>query len=60
VPHEGIREVTVAEHIDPKYAQTLKEVMANGVEVMAARVLFSVDQEQEGMQVTGELLPVLL
>ena len=60
VPHEGIREVTVAEHIDPKYAQTLKEVMANGVEVMAARVLFSADKEQEGMQVTGELLPVLL
>ena len=57
VPHEGIREVTVAEHIDPKYADTLHEVTANGVEVMAVTVSFAGDDS--GMAVTG-LLPVAL
>ena len=57
VPHEGIREVTVAEHIDSKYAQTLREVMASGVEVMAAKVTFAKDDS--GLEVSG-LLPLVL
>ncbi|MAE35397.1 MAG: DNA/RNA nuclease SfsA [Oceanospirillaceae bacterium] len=57
VPHEGIREVTVAEHIDPKYAATLREVMASGVEVMAAKVTFAKDDS--GLEVSG-LLPLIL
>lgn len=57
VPHEGIQRVTVAHHIDAKYAQVLNEVMANGVEVMAVAVDFSNDDT--GMCVSG-YLPVEL
>ena len=57
VPHEGIREVTVAEHIDPRYAEALRAVMASGVEVMAAKVSFADDDS--GLEVSG-LLPVVL
>lgn len=53
VPHEGIQRVTVAHHIDVKYAQVLKDVMANGVEVMAVAVDFSNDDS--GMCVSGYL-----
>jgi sugar fermentation stimulation protein A len=38
VPHEGIKYVRVAEHIDPVYAEKLREVMAAGVEVLAYQV----------------------
>jgi sugar fermentation stimulation protein A len=57
VPHEGIQRVTVAHHIDVKYAQVLREVMANGVEVMAAQVMFA--EDDSGMWISG-LLPVEL
>lgn len=57
VPHEGIREVTVAEHIDPAYAQVLRQVQAGGVEILAAAVEFAADDS--GMQIRG-LLPVVL
>ncbi|CCK77693.1 MAG: DNA/RNA nuclease SfsA [Oleispira antarctica] len=40
VPHEGIKQVQVAEHIDPVYAKKLREVMAAGVEVLAYQVEF--------------------
>lgn len=35
VSHTGIDQVTPAKHIDSKYAHTLKEVIAKGVEVIA-------------------------
>ncbi|NLQ17519.1 DNA/RNA nuclease SfsA [Marinomonas sp. M1K-6] len=38
VSHTGIDSVTPAAHIDKKYAQTFKEVVAKGVEVIAYRV----------------------
>jgi sugar fermentation stimulation protein A len=40
VPHEGIQQVRVAEHVDPVYAEKLREVMAAGVEVLAYQVEF--------------------
>lgn len=40
VPHEGITQVQVAEHIDPAYAEKLREVMRQGVEVLAYQVEF--------------------
>ena len=40
VPHEGIQQVRVAEHIDPNYANKLREVIAQGVEVLAYQVEF--------------------
>jgi sugar fermentation stimulation protein A len=40
VPHEGIKQVRVAEHIDSVYAEKLREVMAHGVEVLAYQVEF--------------------
>ena len=57
VPHEGIREVRPADHIDPAYGAALREAAAAGVRVMAARVTFST--EPDGMRITG-LLPVIL
>tara|TARA_B110000211_G_scaffold147416_2_gene167960 strand:+ start:2656 stop:3402 length:747 start_codon:yes stop_codon:yes gene_type:complete len=40
VPHEGIKEVKVAEHIDPVYAEKLREVLSEGVEILAYQVEF--------------------
>jgi sugar fermentation stimulation protein A len=40
VPHEGIKQVRVADHVDPEYAEKLREVMAVGVEVLAYQVEF--------------------
>ncbi|MAF17765.1 MAG: DNA/RNA nuclease SfsA [Marinomonas sp.] len=37
VSHTGIQSVAPAEHIDPKYAEALEEVMTQGVEVIAYR-----------------------
>ena len=37
VSHNGIQSVAPAEHIDPKYAAALEDVMAQGVEVIAYR-----------------------
>jgi sugar fermentation stimulation protein A len=37
VAHEGIEDVAPADHLDPAYAATLREVAARGVEVMAQR-----------------------
>ncbi len=57
VPHEGIREVTVADHIDPAYGKVLREVQKGGVEIMAAAVEFADDDS--GFAVKG-LLPLRL
>ncbi|WP_370293565.1 DNA/RNA nuclease SfsA [Thalassolituus sp.] len=57
VPHEGIREVSAAEHIDPAYAAALRDVVAGGVEVLAVSVSFT--QTPAAMTVAG-LLPVRL
>ncbi|TDO95735.1 DNA/RNA nuclease SfsA [Marinomonas balearica] len=43
VSHTGITSVTAAEHIDIKYAQSLKEAIEKGVEVIAYRVDISTD-----------------
>ena len=40
VPHEGIKLVKVAEHIDPAYAAKLREAISAGVEVLAYQVKF--------------------
>jgi len=58
VPHEGIREVSAAHHIDPRYADALKEAADAGVEVMALGVNFSAD-EAWGMSISTPL-PVRL
>lgn len=44
-PHEGIKRVKVAEHVDPAYAAKLREAIAAGVEVLAYQVEF----QHEGM-----------
>jgi len=41
VCHEGIERLRPADHIDPQYAATLREVVAQGVEVLAYRVAFA-------------------
>jgi sugar fermentation stimulation protein A len=59
VPHEGIHEVKVAEHIDPAYAAKLREAMAMGVEVLAYQVEFQdasqsqIHQSQAEAQIQG-------
>ncbi len=40
VPHEGIKQVRVAEHVDPAYAEKLREALAAGIEVLAYQVEF--------------------
>ncbi|MEC7546400.1 MAG: DNA/RNA nuclease SfsA [Pseudomonadota bacterium] len=57
VPHEGIREVTVADHIDKKYGETLREVMSSGVEVLAIAVNF--EDDDSGFEAAG-VLPVVV
>lgn len=47
VPHEGIKEVRVAEHIDPAYAKTLRKVMAAGVEVLAYQAEFNTNTDHK-------------
>lgn len=51
VPHEGIKKVGVAEHIDPVYAEKLRAVMAAGVEVLAYQVEF----QKQGMVLKNKI-----
>lgn len=44
VSHTGINKVSPAAHIDEKYTQALKEVMAQGVEVIAYRAEITPDE----------------
>ena len=46
VPHQGIQQVRVAEHVDPVYANKLREAIKAGVEVLAYQVQFN-DQGME-------------
>ena len=46
VPHQGIQQVRVAEHVDPAYAEKLREAIQAGVEVLAYQVEFN-DQGME-------------
>ncbi len=58
VPHEGIHEVKVAEHIDPAYAAKLREAMAMGVEVLAYQVEFQPNPQGQvqGMELKNPLI----
>jgi sugar fermentation stimulation protein A len=51
VPHEGIKLVKVAEHVDPAYAKKLREAMIAGVEVLAYQVEF----QPQGMELKTSL-----
>ncbi|KPZ73935.1 Sugar fermentation stimulation protein A [Pseudoalteromonas sp. P1-26] len=44
VLHEGINQVSAAEHIDPKYAKLLTEAIDNGVEVIAYKAKISAEE----------------
>jgi len=46
VPHTGIERVTSAEHIDPTYAEKLRDAIAAGVEVYAYGVAICPEQMQ--------------
>ena len=50
VLHSGIKEVTVAEHIDPTYAKLIKEAIEAGVEIIAYKAQFSVSQNKLSMR----------
>lgn len=55
VPHEGIKEVKVAEHIDLAYAEKLREAIVAGVEVLAYQVEFQyASQSQIAQGVAGD------
>ncbi len=51
VPHEGIKQVRVAEHVDPAYAEKLREAIKAGVEVLAYQVEF----QPQGMALSAAL-----
>lgn len=55
VAHEGIEQVAPADDIDPKYGAALREVVAQGVEVLAYRVEFG-----EQQMVLARRVPVVL
>lgn len=57
VAHEGIDSVSAAVKIDPNYAEMLKHVYAQGVEVLAYRVAFG---EQPEVMWLKEPLPVII
>ena len=44
VQHQGINEVRPAEHVDRLYAQTLREALAEGVEILAYRAQISLQE----------------
>jgi len=55
VPHQGIQQVSPAQHIDPKYSAKLLEAKQAGVEVLA----YSVKFDEQGMQLDAPL-PVII
>lgn len=57
VPHEGIAQVTSAEHIDPNYAEGLRQAVQQGVSVKAYSVQFC--EKSSHMRVIKEI-PVLV
>ena len=57
VQHSGIQRIIPADEIDPEYGRLLREVVSKGVEVLAYRVEF--DLQNSGITL-GEKVPVLL
>jgi sugar fermentation stimulation protein A len=59
VLHSGINSVKPAEHIDPKYAQLLKEAQQQGVEILAYKASFSNEQKEFSISLNTQV-PVVL
>ncbi len=55
VQHTGIKSVQAAAHIDPVYADTLKQAAAKGVEIIAAKTVIN----EKAIRITGQL-PVII
>ncbi|WP_372609286.1 DNA/RNA nuclease SfsA [Halomonas sp.] len=60
VAHEGIEDVAPADHLDPAYAATLREVATRGVEVLARRCELIREREVPVAIRLGSSLPVSL
>jgi len=59
VQHAGIECVSPADEIDPLYGKTLREAAAKGLEVIAYRARFSLDNTQQEI-VLADAIPVYL
>ena len=57
VQHSGIQRITPADNIDPEYGRLLREVVASGVEVLAYRAEFDLQNSRIELR---EKVPVLL
>ena len=57
VQHSGIQRITPADNIDPEYGRLLREVVSKGVEVLAYRVEFDLQNSRVTLR---KKLPVLL
>ncbi|GEK73096.1 MULTISPECIES: DNA/RNA nuclease SfsA [Halomonas] len=60
VAHEGIRSVAPAGHLDPAYAEALRRVAGEGVEVLARACRFMREDGRPVAVSLGEALPVEL
>jgi sugar fermentation stimulation protein A len=60
VTHEGIASVAPAAHLDPAYAEALRRVEAQGVEVLARACRFDWSDERPAAVSLGQALPVVL
>ncbi|RTR05474.1 DNA/RNA nuclease SfsA [Halomonas nitroreducens] len=58
VAHEGIGDVAPASHLDPAYAEALRRVAAQGVEVLARACRFDREHGRPRGVALGEALPV--
>ena len=57
VQHSGIQRITAADNIDPEYGRLLREVVSKGVEVIAYRADFDVQNSRVTLR---DKVPVLL
>jgi sugar fermentation stimulation protein A len=57
VQHSGIQRIIPADNIDPEYGRLLREVVSKGVEVIAYRADFEVQNSRITLR---EKVPVLL
>lgn len=60
VAHEGIASVAPAAHLDPAYAETLRRVETQGVEVLARACRFEWHDGRPTAVCLGQALPVIL
>ncbi|WP_136249107.1 DNA/RNA nuclease SfsA [Halomonas borealis] len=60
VAHEGIRSVAPAGHLDPGYAEALRRVAGEGVEILARACRFRREAGRPVAVGLGEALPVVL